>query len=132
MSHSVGSWWGLAGGTRNRPRPIPVGEGVPGPVHIPGEGWPCRAPSVLLGAKGISLVHDWAQSGSGNASRLALVALREAGLGAAGSLGRGEPCPPCPAVLQAGSRGDRPVHCTMRFPADGWADYVRHLQSWRD
>ena len=53
MSHSVGSWWGLAGGMRNRPRPIPVGEGVPGLVHIPGEGWPRQAPSVLLGIKGI-------------------------------------------------------------------------------
>lgn len=99
MSHSVGSWWGLAGGMRNRPRPRPVGEGMPGLVHIPGEGWPCQAPSVLLGAKGISLVHDWAQSGSGNASHLALVAPGEAGLGAACSLGRGEPCPRCPVVL---------------------------------
>lgn len=83
MSHSMGSWRGLAGGMRNRPRPRPVGEGVPGLVHIPGEGWPRWASSILLGLKGISLVHDWAQSESGNASRLAPGALGEAGLGAA-------------------------------------------------
>lgn len=83
MSHSMGSWWGLAGGMRNRPRPRPVGESVPGLVHIPREEWACWAPSVLLGARGIRLVHDWAQSESGNASRLALRAPGEVGLGAA-------------------------------------------------
>lgn len=130
MSHSVGRSVGLVGRMRNRHRPRAVREGVPGLVSVPGEGRHRWAPSFLLGSRGISLVHVWKCLPPSTWGPRA--ELWEAGLGAACRPGEGRALSQLSCGPTSGSCGDRPTHYTTCFPGDGWMDYVRHLQRWRD